>query len=112
MSQLEKAPVKLNELVKNGVVKVSPNYVVVAETKDMPEHIVFKADGDGQSNFIVLTHDMNTPPKSDFNKAKKAGKTEVELINPVFDTYIYPENGEDKVQLALRVDSIKIKGGK
>jgi hypothetical protein len=112
MAQLEKAPVKLEELVKNGVIKVSPNYVTIPATNEKPEHILFKATGDGQANFIVYTHDVNIPPKTTFNKVKKAGTVEVELINPVFDTYIYPENGEDKVQLALCAKHIKIKGDK
>ncbi|GFH40830.1 hypothetical protein [Pseudolactococcus insecticola] len=112
MSQLTSVPVKLEELVKNGVVKVAPAYVSVPKSDTLPAHIVFKADGDGQSNFIVMTTDLNIASKQDFAKAARIGRTEVELVNPELIGFTYPENGEEKLQLALKAETVKIKGAK
>ncbi|MBL3717231.1 hypothetical protein GHK52_10555 [Lactococcus garvieae] len=112
--QLEEIPVvNLTELTKDGKVYVMPEYETVARTAEMPEHTVFSAAGDGEKNFHIVCFGK-VPKKEELRKAVLGGLVEIEVEGhePTLIDFNYAENGVTKNQMALRLNEVKIKGGK
>ena len=112
--QLEEIPVvNLTELTKDGKVYVMPEYETVARTAKMPEHTVFSAAGDGEKNFHIACFGK-VPKKEELRKAVLGGLVEIEVEGhePTLIDFNYAENGVTKNQMALRLNEVKIKGGK
>ena len=112
--RLQELPVTdIKDITKDGKVYILPDYETVARTAGMPEHTVFSGAGDGEKNFHVVCFGK-VPKKEELKKAVMGGLVEIEVENqkPTFIDFNYPENGVTKNQMALRLETVKIKGGK